>query len=430
MEDTSRYREIQIVCYPFGFMNKQPPSQQTDKVVFPNYVIEEIQKQNPDFVTPLLFTIRNPARHTRVSCSVDSFDSPDFTYLPDWMMDFLRLEPGDHCRVIKANFPKIKSVTFKPLQKEFYNLDDPKKNLEAILRNYMTLTLNACITFQMNTQVDGLTLATDVAVKIVDLQPHSSVYIRDSEPDVDFAENPDIAPVYAAPRQPADDEEEFDFNAEPPPAEEPVETFTPFAGEGNRLGRSYDTRTPGTAPAVETVQCPHCLAQVNKANFQIHELRCKRMYNLCPICGQKLLLLNTAAVQEHQAMHMQVPCLQCQKLVEKQYMKEHLETLCPKRLQKCEFCGLMFPVCDMPQHREFCGNVMVECPACGKMVNGKQLAAHQTGDCPFAPHQRQEPQQPQPPAAQAFECPMCGAVQPSEAELNEHMICYHPELFD
>ncbi|KAL7716539.1 Ubiquitin fusion degRadation protein [Entamoeba marina] len=457
MENLQNYARIDVTCYPFTFMSTPPPPQPTDKVVFPNYVLDTISKQNPEFQTPILFELRNPKNNKRIVCGVHSFESPDYTYLPQWMFDFLQLREGDNIPIIKTAVPKGKSVTFKPLQSTFYNIDDPKRKLEAILRNYMTLTVHTAITFQMNCNVDGLQLATDVSVEIVDLQPYTSVLIRETELNVEFEENKAIAPVYEKPKTPmsedeGEDDEDFTFDngAIPEIKEEQEDDFHSFSGNGNRLGKSYDlSKSNEMKQAPTTKPCPHCGSQVSAQNYQLHVIRCAKMYKLCPICGKKLLL-NSDTIDKHMELHEIVRCVQCGKEIEKQYLKDHLENVCPKRLGKCEFCTLMFPIDELQRHKNFCGNTMEQCDLCGATVALKNMEHHKTVDCAFAPRNTQ----PQTNtfanidfnnigdignilngaaaavSNAAFECPICMLPFDKEVELNTHMQIYHPELYD
>ncbi|EDR24444.1 ubiquitin fusion degRadation protein, putative [Entamoeba dispar SAW760] len=443
-ENISLYRPIEVTCYPFMFMQTPQPPQPTDKVVFPSYVLDELTKQNPDFQAPILFEVKSKSQKftKRIVCGVESFSSPDFTYFPQWILDYLHLQPGDAATVLKVSIPKGKSVTFKPLQNTFYSVEDPKKTLEAILRNYMTLTLNTTITFQMNTVLDGMNIATDVSVLISEVQPFTSIYIRETELIVEFEENPEISPKYNKPQpmeeEKSEEEEDIDFKFTSV-IQQPVEQqmadssdFKPFEGEGSRLGRSRDMEQNDYT---DTELCPYCNGHIKKANFKIHELRCRKMYKICPFCGKKLLI-NSEELQKHLDLHVQVKCIQCGKEVEKQYLKEHMNSVCPKRLIKCEYCSLMFPVNQIQQHKDYCGNTIEECDLCGAKISLKQMQHHKEYDCAFAPRNIQHEQETtesfglETSQEGEFECPMCMNHFSNQVDLDTHMLCFHPELYD
>ncbi|ELP84259.1 ubiquitin fusion degradation protein, putative [Entamoeba invadens IP1] len=459
-ENLSAYRPIEITCYSFAFLAGKIPPQPTDRVVFPPYVMDKVFNQNPEFKSPIMFEIQNTKTKRRLVCGVDNFDSPDFTYMPQWMMDYLKFNPGDRAIAIKTWVPLGKSVTFKPLQATFYTIENPKQTLEALLRNYVTLTANTTITFQMNTKVDGLTLATDVSVLITDLQPLTTVLIRDTDLNVEFEENPEIAPKYDKPKPPTkmedDDSEDEDDDDEtgnskmvfenPQKVDPKVKLtesteFKPFECDGKRLGMSKDMgKKMETESSPNTKVCPHCNSQVSAANFRMHTLRCSKMYKLCGICGKKLLI-NSEEETQHMELHMLQKCVQCGQEIEKQYMKKHLEEECTCRLAKCQFCSLMFPMKELSRHVEFCGNTMDECDKCGAKVPLNMMQHHKDYDCAFAT-KNVNYQLPKglnfndiklPTSSVGtgnFECPMCENKFNNQVDLDTHILSFHPELYD
>ncbi|EKX74291.1 signal peptide containing protein [Theileria equi strain WA] len=91
------------------------------------------------------FSARN-SHNERISCASFDFRAQDnFIFIPKWMMKSLNIRPYDiiylsHIQLLDATYVKI-----MPMEKEFFDLKEPKLILEQHLKHYSTLTRGAII---------------------------------------------------------------------------------------------------------------------------------------------------------------------------------------------------------------------------------------------------------------------------------------------
>ena len=64
---------------------------------------------------------------------------------------------------------------------------------------------------------------------------------------------------------------------------------------------------------------------ISARNFMMHEPHCRRHVELCKVCKEPV---PKSQMEEHMEEHAEVPCAQCQKMVAKDMMDNHLVSLC------------------------------------------------------------------------------------------------------
>jgi len=437
-----------ISVYPFTFFNEKstPMEERTDKIILPPEILTRLTEEYDTIPSPILFSMMTN-KYKSISCGVHEFTAPGCAFVPQWMLNSLNLSPGDKARFQLIRPPMGKYVKFKPLHPAFYSIDDPQAVLRSVLNNYMTLSLNMCISFSTITKVDGLPISTDVEVQIVELQPFTTVCILGAELNVDFQENPEIMPKYEKkPVKKVEVKEELSESSESSDSSEEEkseesEEFVPFKGTGKTLG-STSTTTKKLQPGIKTKRCPNCSQMISEQNFTIHVLRCKKLYEVCMICGEKLKN-DPEIIKTHRESHENIACPQCTKLIEQKNLKDHLENKCEKRLMKCPYCNLMFPYNIFHKHQSKCGEIIEECDLCGARVRQAEMIYHKENDCPFSAKkisesygnvvkkdQIKEDSSKVDSKNKGLECPMCFLTFETEDILQSHLFDFHPELFN
>lgn len=133
--NTSKFSQ-RYFCYPF-FPNIQKQEQENgDKILMPPSALEHVIALEIDY--PMMFAVQNPNQSGRAShCGVLEFTSEEgFVYMPQWMMDNLKLQGGNIVLLTNACLPKGTYVKLQPHTTDFINLSNPKVVLERTLKKY------------------------------------------------------------------------------------------------------------------------------------------------------------------------------------------------------------------------------------------------------------------------------------------------------
>lgn len=56
---------------------------------------------------------------------------------------------------------------------------------------------------------------------------------------------------------------------------------------------------------------------------------------------------------------------------------------CPKKPQKCLYCDLEFPKCDLKSHLDYCGSRTEQCPKCSQFILFRDQLQHEETDCSY-----------------------------------------------
>lgn len=103
-------------------------------------------------------------------------------YLPYWLMETLKLEPGDLLQVKSTDIPLGTFIKLQPQDSSFLEISDPKAVLENAFRNFSCLTTGDIFTFSYNDNV--------YSIAVLETRPdHPSKAVCTIETDlsVDFA---------------------------------------------------------------------------------------------------------------------------------------------------------------------------------------------------------------------------------------------------
>lgn len=161
---------------------KNDPNNFGGKVFLPQSVLE-------DFVAlqiqpPYIFKISRIDKSKFTHCGVLEFTAEeDSIIIPSWMFDQLELENAERIRLVFKCIEYGTHLKLLPHSPNFLEVENPKLELENVLKFYPTLTLNDEIEC-MFSEV-GL-----IKFTVVEIEPSSSgvIYTVDTDLSVDFCE--------------------------------------------------------------------------------------------------------------------------------------------------------------------------------------------------------------------------------------------------
>jgi ubiquitin fusion degradation protein 1 len=201
------------------------------KILLPNSVLDALIRMNIQY--PMLFKLANvnPLFQRSTHAGVLEFLAEEGrAYLPQWMMEQLRLQEGDLCSIQYIQLPGATYAKFKPTSTEFLSISNPRAMLEVELRKFACLTKGDIISVEYNEQV--------LQFEIMDLKPANAVTIIECDMNVEF----DAPDGYVEPVVKREMPE-----APTLPVVPPVVTG-PFSGAGFRLdGKAAKPRTTSTS---------------------------------------------------------------------------------------------------------------------------------------------------------------------------------------
>jgi ubiquitin fusion degradation protein 1 len=128
---------------------------------------------------PMTFMCTSLKTNKSICCGVVEFTADERTmFMPQWMMDNIAINDGDDIALKNVNLPKGKYIKFKPLNKEFFKLNNPKAILEHYLQNFKTLSdgSNICINY----------LNRNFNVQIVETVPSKAICVNNADINMDI----------------------------------------------------------------------------------------------------------------------------------------------------------------------------------------------------------------------------------------------------
>ncbi|OQR85461.1 ubiquitin fusion degradation protein [Achlya hypogyna] len=447
-----------FTCYSVACID-MPDLEFGDKVILPPKVLLEMQCLKIALPIVFKVTSSQTAALPCQYCSVLEFSAPDGQmYAPYWMMQNLLVDEGGPLHLETAfGIPRGIYCRFQPHESVFLDLAaalGPKVLLEAAMRKYSVLSIGETIAIEYGAEKHLVTVVEVKPGAVVHL--FGDV---DLEVDFKAPENTDPRrPKSAAPRDEHGDLKEA-LVAVAPPVTDPTPSAATPATFGRRLGdggyvqvdvaatsakaahklsfqeaqrktksdhgpnplttrslKAFETTgyvletrgepgpemaepvtvsVPVTAVS-EAVPCGYCLGDIPRANFELHELRCKARtaYHrvLCSTCGEKTLkcqladhvhcpecpFLGTAEAlaQHHQDVHANVRC-PCGATVPSNLLRQHQDTTCPRTLTVCSVCTLSFPRVKHAQHLAACSSRTLQCERCKQYINVLAFNQHE-----------------------------------------------------
>ena len=134
-----------------------------------------------DIHYPMIFELKNTAQDVMTHAGVLEFTAEEGrVYIPNWMMQTLRLNEGEYIEVRSVHLPLGKFVKIQPQSVAFLDITDPKAVLEQAFRSFSTLTTNDIITISYNKKLYD--------ILVMETKPGGQgISIIETDLEVDFA---------------------------------------------------------------------------------------------------------------------------------------------------------------------------------------------------------------------------------------------------
>lgn len=166
--------------------------------------------------------------------SVQEFSAQEnIAFLPSNLMDELILSDGDLINIEIINVPKVKSINLKPLDKEFYSLDNYKDILtSAFIENYLIISQGEII------------IIDNIKLLVNQLLPENVVSTYNTDPEIIF-DKPDF---------PLDEDEDNIEETKMESTDNDDTEFKPFSGQGYSLSGKKIVKkdNPDNSPKIFT----------------------------------------------------------------------------------------------------------------------------------------------------------------------------------
>lgn len=181
---TSNKFEDYFRCYPVAFMPdtiRKDDANFGGKIFLPPSALNKLTMLHIRY--PMLFEITNEALDLRTHSGVLEFVAEEGrVYLPSWMMETLKLQPGSLVKIANCDLPNGQFVKIEPQSVEFLDISDPKAVLENTLRKFSTLTVDDVIEIDYND--------TKFGIKVLEVKPENpnrSICVVETDLETDFA---------------------------------------------------------------------------------------------------------------------------------------------------------------------------------------------------------------------------------------------------
>lgn len=171
-------------CYPVVMMPdniRKDDANYGGKVFLPPSALSKLTMLHIRY--PMLFELTNESAGITTHSGVLEFVAEEGrVYIPQWMMQVLKLQPGSLIKIASCDLPNGLFVKIEPQLVDFLDISDPKAVLENALRKFSTLTVNDVIEIDYND--------TKYGIKILEVRPDSSsqgICVVETDLETDFA---------------------------------------------------------------------------------------------------------------------------------------------------------------------------------------------------------------------------------------------------
>ncbi|KAK5997101.1 Ubiquitin fusion degradation protein 1 [Cladobotryum mycophilum] len=170
-------------CYPLIMApgTERPELNFGSKIILPPSALDKVSKLHVQW--PLLMEMINGEKGKHSHAGVLEFIAEEGrAYIPQWMMDTLKLDVGDMIQIRTTSLELAKLVKLQPQSVNFLEISDPKAVLEKAFRSFATLTKGDIFNFEYNEEV--------YYVAVLDVKPETDkmgVSMIETDVSVDFA---------------------------------------------------------------------------------------------------------------------------------------------------------------------------------------------------------------------------------------------------
>ncbi|KAL9110816.1 MAG: hypothetical protein Q9227_004616 [Pyrenula ochraceoflavens] len=179
---TRRFDEY-FRCYPIVMLQGsfRKDADNGGKIFLPPSALDKLSKLHVTY--PMLFELINGREETKSHAGVLEFIAEEGkVYLPQWLMQTLKLEVGDLLQVKSTDLPPGSFVKLQPQSPTFLDITDPRAVLENAFRNFACLTEGDIFTFSYNDQ--------EYSIAVLETKPKNdshAVVTMETDLEVDFA---------------------------------------------------------------------------------------------------------------------------------------------------------------------------------------------------------------------------------------------------
>lgn len=171
-------------CYPVALMPENVRKDDANfggKIFLPPSALNKLTMLHIRY--PMLFEITNEALNIRTHSGVLEFVAEEGrVYLPSWMMETLKLQPGSLVKIANCDLPNGQFVKIEPQSVDFLDISDPKAVLENTLRKFSTLTVDDVIEIDYNDTKFGIRV-----LEVKPENPNRSICVVETDLETDFA---------------------------------------------------------------------------------------------------------------------------------------------------------------------------------------------------------------------------------------------------
>lgn len=171
-------------CYPVAMMPdnvRKDDANYGGKIFLPPSSLNKLTMLHIRY--PMLFELTNEVANVKTHSGVLEFVAEEGrVYIPQWMMETLKLEPGMLVQIASCDLPNGNFVKIEPQSVDFLDITDPKAVLENALRKFSTLTVGDIIEIDYND--------TKFAIKVLEVKPESTnsgICVVETDLETDFA---------------------------------------------------------------------------------------------------------------------------------------------------------------------------------------------------------------------------------------------------
>lgn len=179
--EVQRTWELKPKKYPAGSSHHY-----SSKVLLPYMVLRELAQDNIN--PPYLFEIANNNGYQRTACSVLDFieTNDEEVLVPSWLYEQLDLNDTESVKLKFITVKKGTGIKLRPHSCDFLEVENPRSELERVLRYYPVLTYGDEILLKITDIGDCRFTISDVIPDTED-----SIYIVDVDLNVEFDEPED-----------------------------------------------------------------------------------------------------------------------------------------------------------------------------------------------------------------------------------------------
>ena len=171
-------------CYPIAMMNdgiRKDDANYGGKIFLPPSALNKLSMLNIRY--PMLFELTSSGSGRTTHGGVLEFIAEEGrAYLPQWMLETLKAQPGSLLKITSTDVPMGQFVKLEPQSVDFLDISDPKAVLENVLRNFSTLTVDDIVEIKYNNKI--------YRIKIIEVKPESSsrsICVIETDLITDFA---------------------------------------------------------------------------------------------------------------------------------------------------------------------------------------------------------------------------------------------------